>query len=175
MVRILDNWLTDSDTGFEWGSGRSTVWFAEKVEQLTTIEHNAEWARTVAHLLVEKNLRGKVELLTISTIENSGTYDYVDAVDSISNDSLDFCLVDGKLRDRCALKALEKLRSGGVLIVDNVERYLPRSCPTNSPNSRNNSRGHQSEMWKEFSEKVSDWRHIWSSNGIFDTALWVKP
>ena len=37
--------------GVEWGSGRSTKWFAGKIRHLTSIEDNADW-----HAIVTKQL-----------------------------------------------------------------------------------------------------------------------
>src|SRR6266704_4384846 len=47
MVRILEDWLMPDDRGFEWGSGRSTIWFAKRVRSLVSVEHNSDWSRWV--------------------------------------------------------------------------------------------------------------------------------
>ena len=39
-VDFLASWLQPSDHGLEWGSGRSTVWLAQRVSRLVSIEHN---------------------------------------------------------------------------------------------------------------------------------------
>jgi hypothetical protein len=44
---ILDSWLKPTDVGFEWGSGRSTIWFARRVHHLTSVEHDHRWWRKV--------------------------------------------------------------------------------------------------------------------------------
>lgn len=44
---ILTEWLKPSDIGFEWGSGRSTMWLATKVNRLTSVEHDKHWAERV--------------------------------------------------------------------------------------------------------------------------------
>ena len=43
MIKILDSWLCPADVGLEFGSGRSTSWFAARVKHLTSVEHNPEW------------------------------------------------------------------------------------------------------------------------------------
>src|SRR5690606_17941073 len=50
-INFLDSWLKPSDIGFEWGSGRSTLWFSFRVQQLTTIEHNPDWYTRVSQEL----------------------------------------------------------------------------------------------------------------------------
>ena len=84
-------------------------------------------------------------------------------------------MVDGDFRGECALAALPKLKLGGVIIIDNVERYLPHEKPSCSPNSRSLNDGCESDSWSCFKDLVDGWRSIWTSNGVCDTALWIKP
>jgi hypothetical protein len=35
-VEILEDWLKPGYVGLEWGSGRSTLWFARRVSHLTS-------------------------------------------------------------------------------------------------------------------------------------------
>ena len=41
-------------------------------------------------------------------------------------EGIDFALIDGIYRDHVTLFLLPKIRLGGVLVIDNVNRYLPR-------------------------------------------------
>jgi len=43
MINILETWLRPTDIGLEFGSGRSTSWFASRVSHLTSVEDNSEW------------------------------------------------------------------------------------------------------------------------------------
>ena len=72
MISILDGWLKDSDIGIEWGAGRSTVWFANRVSHITSIEHSHEWSCIVEKKLIKHNLRDKVELLTCEKGDKPG-------------------------------------------------------------------------------------------------------
>jgi putative heme iron utilization protein len=38
-ILLLERLLRPDDIGLEFGSGRSTIWFAERVEKLISIEH----------------------------------------------------------------------------------------------------------------------------------------
>ena len=29
--------------------------------------------------------------------------------------------------------------------------------------------------WAEFLDKVAAWRCIWTTNGVWDTVIWIKP
>jgi len=40
---ILSTLLKPTDMGLEWGSGRSTIWFTQRVKYLTSVEHDEAW------------------------------------------------------------------------------------------------------------------------------------
>src|SRR5688572_11119236 len=46
-VKFLDSWITSSDFVLEFGSGRSTTWFAKKGCRVHTVEHDAAWLKRV--------------------------------------------------------------------------------------------------------------------------------
>ena len=48
-VRFLDSWIRSTDHCLEWGAGRSTSWLATRAERVTSVEHDAVWARRVRH------------------------------------------------------------------------------------------------------------------------------
>lgn len=47
---------------------------------------------------------------------------YVKSIDEYPNGYFDLITVDGRARASCALRALPKLKNGGWLLVDNMER-----------------------------------------------------
>jgi len=166
-VSILSTYLKNSDIGLEWGSGRSTVWFAERVKHLVSVEDNHEWYQRVNEKLDYLKLNNTKYLL--STDRES----YIGAADQFQENSLDFVLVDGRdYRSTCAVKAVSKVRTGGVIVLDNANWFLPSS--SHSPNSRTYEAGPASDEWQHFLELVNDWRRIWTSNGVSDTALFIK-
>lgn len=179
MIDILSGWLTRSDSGVEWGSGRSTAWLAGKVAHVTTIEDNADWADHVDAMLSEKGLSDRVSLhlapITAEERQNPARSQYVRLGGELPPGSLNFALVDGDLRDHCAAVALDLLKPGGVLIIDNVERYLPREALHAAPNARRLQDGCESAIWSDVEASIKDWRKIWTSNGVTETAFWVKP
>ena len=122
-VEFLSLWLKPTDVGFEWGSGRSTLWFAKRVQRLTSVEHDRRW-----HTIVQRQLQNQgIQNVSYHLIElENDTYpeQYVHAIDAVGDAQLDFVIVDGRLRGECALAALGKLRPGGILLIDNAERYL---------------------------------------------------
>lgn len=46
-VKLLEQLLQPSDVGVEFGSGRSTIWFVNRVKQLTSIENNSVWYESI--------------------------------------------------------------------------------------------------------------------------------
>jgi hypothetical protein len=172
---ILDSYLTSSDIGLEFGSGRSTIWLARRVARLVSVEHDSHWAAKVREMLRKENINSVNHSLVPMDREEDQGKDaaYVGVIDSFQDNSLDFCLVDGVYRGFCARRVMEKLRPGGVLIIDNVNWYLPH--PTYSPESRSLADGPKGVIWQEVDHLISDWRRIWTSSGVTDTAFFFKP
>lgn len=174
-VRTLDSWLKPTDRGLECGSGRSTLWFASRVAHVITVEHNQEWADTVKKKLRDAGLADRVDYnLFPDGEEEKPDSDYVSVVHGLAPYTLDFCLVDGVSRDHCAMGCLEKLKPGGIVVVDNVERYIPKNPKSRAPESRTPQDGFASQQWEEFARITKNWRCIWTTNGVWDTALWIK-
>jgi len=172
---ILDTYLTRLDIGLEFGSGRSTVWFANRIARLTSVEHNEDWAANVREMLNRANIKNvDYRFLPKDKSESEGSEAaYVRVIDGFDANSLDFCLVDGAYRDFCALKVMDKIRPGGVLIIDNINRYLP--CRSYSPESRSPAEGPKGAVWKDVAQRISGWRYIWTTCGIGDTGFFFKP
>lgn len=174
---LLEDLLIDKSLGLEFGSGRSTIWLAKRIKFLTSVEHKRQWYDIVNQGLKEQGIES-VKLLLCES--DAGTDDpgekteYVGVIDSFKDESLDFALVDGIYRADCANKVVSKIRPGGVLVVDNVNWFLPNN-ETTSPNSRKTSQGPASVVWQRFSEATQDWQQIWTTSGVTDTAIYIKP
>jgi SAM-dependent methyltransferase len=167
MVRILENWLLPDDRGFEWGSGRSTIWFAERVGSLVSVEHNPDWYRLVNARLKIKGLKNVEYHLCEDELE------YRRVASQYPSESFDFILVDGLARDECALAAISLVKPGGIVVVDDCNRYLPTQ--SRSPFSRRPEQGPDTELWATYQDSVNGWRRIWTTNGVTDSGLWVRP
>jgi predicted O-methyltransferase YrrM len=179
-VRILSENLRTSDVGLEFGSGRSTLWFAQRVGFLTSVEHNPEWHRRVsiqARRLGLTNLtcllvprEGQAAPDPACSLPGGG---YARTAERFADGSLDFILVDGIYRDACANASLDKLRAGGLFILDDAQRYLPSE--STSPYARSLEEGPASPAWAHFYETVRSWNCQWTSNGVSDTVIFYKP
>lgn len=168
-VRLLQGLIKPTDIGVEFGSGRSTTWFANRLQQLTSVESNPEWYAIVKKQLEETGLDAKVDYRLCTNDAN-----YAHQALTFADGSINFCLVDGAARDHCALNMIPKMKAGGILVVDNVNLYLPND-ETHSPNSLRMRNGAASEVWTAFEQSVSGWRKIWTTNGVSDTTIWIKP
>jgi predicted O-methyltransferase YrrM len=174
-IRLLEPLLRPADQGVEFGSGRSTVWFAERVRSLTSVEHDEQWYHAVAARLKERGLSNVDYILAPEDqpMERGGESAYARSALAFPDSSVDFALVDGHYRDYSAKFILPKLKPGGMLIIDNVNWYLP--CRSMAPNSRTGRLGPATPVWAEVGAELAGWRSIWTSSGVWDTAIFIKP
>jgi predicted O-methyltransferase YrrM len=174
-VRLLAGLLCPADEGVEFGSGRSTVWFAARVAALTSVEHDVRWHEAVTVRLKDRGL-GNVEYVLApedQPMERGGDSAYARTALGFSDGALDFALVDGHYRDYSAKFIMPKIRPGGMLIIDNVNWYLP--CRSKAPNSRTAALGPATGVWAQIWRELTEWRTIWTSSGVWDTAIFIKP
>lgn len=171
---LLDQLLLPTSRGLEYGSGGTTTWLAERVEFLHSVEGVDPWYAALQHELkrsvvanVDHHLASSEEL-GYHTPEHRDAY--VNAFPELAPRSLDFVFVDGEYRDECAVRGLELLRPGGLLILDNAELYLPDD--TRSPWSVERP---ISPLWEQVSAELAGWRRVSTTNGVWDTVIWFKP
>ncbi|WP_460605999.1 O-methyltransferase [Jatrophihabitans fulvus] len=173
-VSRLEQVCAGGGTALEFGSGGSTRFFAERLHRLYSVEESPAWHAAVTRRLAEAGLTN-VDL-TLADVERLGRATtahrdaYVEAHPQLEDASLDLVFVDGEYRDACALRGLRLLRPGGVLVLDNANTYLPG--PTRSPWRVAEP---ASARWQRFAELTRRWDRTWTTNGVWDTAFWVRP
>ena len=124
-VEFLDKTLNKDMTVFEWGSGRSTAWLAQRVKKVVSIEYNKDWFEQVEKDLKENHLEN-TELKYIPVQQEPSNYTkrpfpaYVEAIDEL--DQVDLAIVDGHYRRTCVLAAVDKIVPGGYLLIDDSHR-----------------------------------------------------
>ena len=103
---------------FEFGSGNSTLFFSQRVKQITSVEHNKEWYDT----LIKKSSDNVKLILSDSDNED----DYVGGL-SNANKKFDLIIIDGIHRCKCCHVSLQCLTNKGVIVFDDSEReeYKP--------------------------------------------------
>jgi predicted O-methyltransferase YrrM len=173
-IDILRSLLRPADRGLEFGSGRSTLWFAERVGALTSVEHDERWHASVSAMLKAKEYDNVDYVLAPGDkpMERGGESAYARTALDFPDDSLDFALIDGHYRDYSAKFTLPKIKPGGMLIIDNVNWYLP--CRSKAPNSRTAALGTKTSVWGEVAVQLAGWRTIWTTSGVWDTAIFIK-
>jgi predicted O-methyltransferase YrrM len=178
-IYLLDNWLRPTDRGLEWGSGRSTIWYAQHCKHVTSVEHNGEWHKIVVSKLRDANVADRVDyrFIACELAEHAEpeSHPYADVAREFPDESFDWILVDGMIRATCMRLAIPKLKSGGLLILDNANRYVPNKfqhshTTVHEPRSEN-----RSERWAQLLQSISSWRAMNTSDGIWDTRFWIKP
>ena len=103
--------------GFEWGSGRSTVWFSRRSRELVSIEHDPLWFQRVSRWLKRANITNVDYRLLPTRPENL----YVSAIQCFPDEHFDFILIDGQCREECLAAAVLKLKRDGLVVLDNAD------------------------------------------------------
>lgn len=127
-----EDWLRTNPGArvFEWGSGASTMWLASRAGSVHSVEHHAGWAAMIAprlpanvDLRVVEPVASDVPVVGSAKPGHGGLdfADYVDAIDDVPGD-FDLVVIDGRAREACLAKALDRLAPGGVIVFDNVDR-----------------------------------------------------
>jgi hypothetical protein len=161
-IRFCERNLTGSMVGLEFGSGRSTAWFADKLGRLVSVEHHPGWHEQVRARLASRNLVNvDYRLVPLDHSESEPERTdyamvprYVAIADEFTDNSLDLIVVDGHYRSNCIRRCLGKLRPGGFLLVDDLNLWPTREAipvPVDWP--------------------LADL----GSNGIKQTGIWRKP
>jgi predicted O-methyltransferase YrrM len=101
----------------EFGSGGSTIWFAERTHRVVSFEDNKQWFREVRSRLRKKNI-SHVDL-------RLAPLPYFSGIGALDDGSFDIVLVDGRDRVECVRQSRSKLAPGGLFVVDNMERAGP--------------------------------------------------
>ncbi len=164
--RLLDALIQPRHHVLEFGSGKSTLYFAERAAQVVSVEHQPTWADRVEAWLKSKNLSSKVSLIRClpgQTAEIPFTR---------PKQQYDFILVDGVDRLNCANNSLPYLKPGGWLILDNINRHVPSE--SRAPGSIR-SWTETAAGWKELMAQLASCETHWTSNGITDTLLLRLP
>ena len=141
VLPYLETILTKDMLAFEWGSGRSTQWVADRVKFLHTVESQKQWYDRVKGYLGNRN---NVELHFVpfkgggpcSKEEHPGRVQdpqhvaaYVAVMDEVAG-KFDFIIIDGlagQYRVEGLKKALTRLKPGGYLLFDNIQSQPYRS------------------------------------------------
>ncbi len=127
VVTMLYKKININTKILEFGSGNSTVYFSKLTDNLYSVEHNIRWYNEIKPQLNNKvkYILSKVDYVpqpskdeifyNCKTIEELFTA-------PIPDEYFDIIIIDGIHRVNCAYASLNKLKKGGILILDDSNR-----------------------------------------------------
>lgn len=136
FLEELKSWELEGKSVLEWGSGKGTLWWAQKTDRIVAVETDRGWWADVTGWLLEFKLDRNAAVYWTACSE--GEQDllkrigYITAADNFSG-CYDIIVVDGILRYECMQEGIELLQDnpgGGKLIVDNWDQdgFLCPAC-----------------------------------------------
>jgi predicted O-methyltransferase YrrM len=124
-IDFLSGFLRPTMRVFEYGSGGSTLYFADRTAEVVSVEDNAEWKSRVQLAVDRPNIRLELHPFDFerNTI-NFGQSAYLHALDQ----RYDVIVVDGTelswpVRLDCFARAQHFIKPGGVIVLDDAWRY----------------------------------------------------
>jgi hypothetical protein len=141
--QFLEKKIKNINRIFEFGSGNSSIWFAERTKEYIAVENDSSWYTQVTKKLKEKNLIN-TNLLFVPPDKNKTDFDwekdwpyfkilkhspdkpefrhYMYTIDQYPDNHFDCIVIDGHERIGCLLHALPKLSENGMIIFDDSSR-----------------------------------------------------
>ncbi len=113
FIKFMEQRLNKEFDVFEYGCGNSTLWYANKVKNITSVEHDKEWYKLVSEKLPEN-----AKVIYKQLIYNA---EYAQAAFD-ENKKYHIIIVDGRDRVNCAKNALNALTDNGIIVFDNTDR-----------------------------------------------------
>lgn len=174
-IAILRALLDKNMVVLEYGSGNSTLFFQEYAKKIISIEHDKWWHRSIKKKLKQlkvKNVEYKYippspapENYTVDDVVKFDTMqqhlevirweylDYFEYANTFKDEYFDLIIVDGRARVECSINCINKLKPGGVFILDNSERA----------------------RYKPVHTILQGWPSVYTTTGLTDTTIWFKP
>lgn len=125
---------------FEYGSGASTVWLAQRAAHVTSVEHDSAWCEVLrTRLIGYDNVAVRLvppdpqpDPTSVFLSEKPGyrgrTFrSYVEFIRD-SDDVFDLIVIDGRARPACLHEATSHLAAGGMIVFDNAKRSRYRAA-----------------------------------------------
>ena len=113
VINFLNHHLTNKMDVFEYGGGNSTLYYANKVASVSTIETRKEWLDFVLKNATTQN----IEIKLPNTIAN-----FANEIENFQKRIFDIIVVDSRDRAKCLIKSVNYIKKDGLIILDNSER-----------------------------------------------------
>lgn len=127
-IDFLEDYLKPHLSVFEYGSGGSTLFFAQRTAAVISVEDNAEWKEKVENALRDLHLKNATLIHHSFDVWNAESFRNCSYLNSITQGTYDVISVDGTeasipLRPICFRLAEQHIKPGGIIIVDDSWRY----------------------------------------------------
>ena len=175
-ITFLENYLNKETIAFEWGTGQSTSWLANRVFKIIAVEHDFFWYEKVVADLKKKDLNNfeihhvppmnPDELKSFSWPSNWEYSDilhhypkkkqffrYIEKINMYDDEYFDCIIIDGRERVGCLVYAIPKLKPGGIIVLD--DSFRPK--------------------YEEFYNILSKWFMKKFDFGYLQTTIFQKP
>jgi len=140
-IDFLEGFLTKNMTVCEYGSGGSTLFFAQRTASVFSIEDNAQWYDWVSRRLNEKKISNATLKLCPFDFKNPVGFEHSEYLNAMPDKRFDVIVVDGseewtQVRPVCFQKAEKNVRAGGIIVVDDSWRYRELRASNNAQSYR---------------------------------------
>jgi hypothetical protein len=113
FIDFIKDRLRPEHAVFEFGSGNSTIFYAQRTGIVVSVEHDKEWFEKISSTKPEN-----AEMI-FCELERDGDYCRMPVK---LGEEFDIIIVDGRDRVNCCIQAVEALSPNGVIVLDDSER-----------------------------------------------------
>lgn len=134
-VEAIKNWDLSDKRVFEYGSGYSTLFWAARTKEVTSIEHHSDWHEKISKLapinarIIHAPITQKADEYHPTPETREQFRRYAEAIKDFG--IFDVIVVDGyaksRVRYQCAQSSLPQLAANGLIILDNSD-WLPATA-----------------------------------------------
>lgn len=143
-IDFIERRMNGASIIFEYGCGGSTLFWVARGAHCTSAEHDPDWAERVKAVLLSTGRMNWELRLVEPTPDTSSVVadpadpegyvssdeayrglsfrDYAASIDTYPDRYFDLVVVDGRARPSCAKHAARKVKTHGLLVLDNAER-----------------------------------------------------
>ena len=144
-ISKIEEWISGKESFLEWGSGGSTLYYSQFVDNYVSIEHDESWFNRTKEIIEQRGLNNieyhfvptneikfddKLDTAAIDLLSKSHNYkvDWHCFVDYINkplefDKKFDIVFVDGRARTMCAYNALNIIKDDGYLLFHDFKKY----------------------------------------------------
>lgn len=113
FIDFIKDRLNKKQTVFEYGSGSSTLFYAQRVAKVVSVEHDENWFNKIV------NTKPQNADMIFTKLVRGGEYSKKAA---LLGEHFDIIIVDGRDRVNCCKESIQALSPQGVMVLDDSER-----------------------------------------------------